>query len=120
MGSRNAIALSGCKSQGSRGGRTLRRILRERDDLVFANSAIQPLSLLLAPEGRVNSDRCAYFREAETVSARRPDEPAEIEVLGRRPLRDRGRKPRRPPVANHDSLSPDSRISMNRSFILAM
>jgi len=43
------------------------------------------LSLLLAPEGRVNSDRCAYFREAETVSAPRPDEPAEIEVLGRRP-----------------------------------
>ena len=64
-------------------------------------SEIQALSLLLAPQGRVHALIDApTLREVETVPARRPGEPAEIEVLGRRPLRDCGRKPKPPSIAN--------------------
>src|SRR5438477_2511194 len=63
----------------------------ERDDLVFGNPASVPAARSARP--RSCCDRRAYFREVETVPARRPGEPPKIEVLGRRPLRGCGRKP---------------------------
>ena len=70
----------------------------ERDDLVFGNSG--PVAPARSSRPRSLSDRYAAFREVATVPVRRPGEPAEIEILGRRHLRDRCRKAEPPSIAN--------------------